>query len=135
MEINDVNSMSEKNYKKFYETEVWKEAFSLVQKIYTITKNYPKEERFGLTDQTRRSSNSVCANIAEAHGRYYYADKIRVLYTVRGEIEETQSHLMVAFSQKYIDETLLKETMGRYEKLKIRLNNQITDLHRQKGNE
>lgn len=78
---------------KFYQLDIWKEGHKLLMEIYKITEVYPKEERYGLISQTRESANSVIANIAEARGRYYYADKIRVLYIARGEIQETQSHL------------------------------------------
>ncbi|MBI2436337.1 MAG: four helix bundle protein [Candidatus Magasanikbacteria bacterium] len=57
------------------------------------------------------------ANIAEAHGRYFFKDKIRVMYIVRGEIEETQSHLWVAYSQKYIDKDTWLDIEKRYDKL------------------
>ena len=46
------------------------------------------------------SANLVISNIAEAYGRYYFADKARVLYTSRGECEETRSHLRVALGRK-----------------------------------
>jgi four helix bundle protein len=82
---------------KFYELEIWNKEYKLLLEVYKITSKYPPEEKYGLTNDTRRSANSVIANIAESHGKYYYADKVRVLYISRGEIEETQSHLRVAF--------------------------------------
>lgn len=88
--------------KGFGELKIWKKGFELLMKIYKLTSKYPKEEKFCLVDQTRRSANSVIANIAESHGRYYFADKVRVLYTARGEVEETRSHLLVALGRKYI---------------------------------
>ena len=81
---------------------IWKKGFNLLMKAYDITDKYPKEEKYCLTDQTRRAANSIIANIAESHGRYYYADKVRVLYISRGEVEETRSHLAVALGRKYI---------------------------------
>ncbi len=119
-------------YKKFYQTDIWKEGFELVKEIYEITKCYPEDERFSLISQTRRSSNSIIANIAEGHGRFYFKDKIRVMYIVRGELEETQSHLWVAYSQKYIHKEKWLELEKRYEKLKIKVNNQINNWHKQK---
>ncbi|MBU2542004.1 four helix bundle protein, partial [Patescibacteria group bacterium] len=120
-------------YKKFYQTDIWQEGFELVKEVYKITREYPEDERFALTSQTRRSSNSVLANSAEAHGRFYFKDKIRVMYIVRGEIEETQSHLWVAHSQKYIKQEKWLELEKRYESLKIKVNNQINDWHKQKN--
>lgn len=121
-----------KQYKKFYQTDIWKEGFELTKEVYNITKDYPDNERFALISQTRRSSNSIIANTAEAHGRFYFKDKIRVFYIVRGELEETQSHLWLAYSQNYIKKDKWLELEQRYEKLKIKINNQINDWHKQK---
>ncbi len=52
--------------KHFRDLDVYKKAFASAMKIYEITKNFPKEEMYSLVDQIRRSSRSVCSNIAEA---------------------------------------------------------------------
>src|SRR3989339_1355933 len=106
-----------KEYKKFYEMEIWREAYRLQKRVFDFTQSYLKDERFGLISQTNDSANSVVANIAESHGRFYYADKIRVLYTVRGELEETQSHLMVAYSRGYIIQDKCNKLVNDYENL------------------
>jgi len=85
--------------------------------IYKITKDFPKEEKYGLSSQMRDSANSVIANIAEAHGRYYFADKARVLYISRGECEETRSHLRVALGLEYIDKKEFVNLNEEYEGL------------------
>lgn len=85
-----------------------------------------------MASQINRSTNAVIANIAESHGRFHYADKVRVLYIVRGEAEETQSHLMVAESRKYITKGKSLELLNSYEKLKIKLNNYIGDFMNKK---
>lgn len=56
----------------------------------------PKEERFDLTDQVRRSSKSVPANIAEGYGRFYYMDNVRFCYNARGSLDETANHIRAA---------------------------------------
>lgn len=122
-----------KEYKKFYEMDIWREAFRLQKQVYDLTRTYPKEEKFGLVSQTSDSANSVVANIAESHGRFYYADKIRVLYTVRGELEETQSHLTVAFSRQYIGKEICNKVVNDYENLKKKINNYINNLWNQKN--
>ena len=61
--------------KKFYELNIWKKGYELLMKVYEITSKYPTEEKYSLVPDTRRSANSVIANIAEAHGRYHFADK------------------------------------------------------------
>lgn len=56
--------------KSYKELIVWQKSVELVEIIYTLTKNYPAEEKFGLTSQMRRSSISIPSNIAEGWGRY-----------------------------------------------------------------
>ena len=58
--------------KSYTDLEAWKVALDLVVEIYRITKKLPKEERYGLTSQLRRSSTSILANIAEGFGRFTY---------------------------------------------------------------
>ena len=52
--------------KYFKDTTVYKKAFAVAMQIFEVSKSFPKEERYSLTDQVRRSSRSVCANMAEA---------------------------------------------------------------------
>jgi four helix bundle protein len=103
--------------KKFHELNIWKKGYALLMEIYKITAAFPKEEKYNLTTQMRRSANSVIANITEAHGRYYFADKTRVLYTSRGECEETRSHLRVALGLKFIDNQVFTNLDQEYEGL------------------
>ena len=56
----------------FKELIVSKKSFSLAMEVYEISKSFPKEEKYSLTDQIRRSSRSVCANIAEAYRKRIY---------------------------------------------------------------
>ena len=100
--------------------------------MVALTQNFPKHERYGLSSQLDNSANSVIANIAEAHGRFYYGDKIRVLYTSRGEIEETQSHLIVSASRGFVSEDKSAALVDRYEKFKMKLNNYISNFWEQK---
>ena len=103
--------------KGFYDLNIWKKGYALLMEIYKITATFPKEEKYGLSGQMRDSANSVIANIDEAHGRYYFADKARVLYTSRGECEETRSHSRVALGLKYIDKKVFVNLDSEYEGL------------------
>lgn len=115
-------------YKKFYETEIWKQAFILQKEVFNLTQTFPKDERYGLIDQLNRSTNSVLANFAEAEGRYHYLDRVRVLYIVRGEIQETQSHLIVAASRGYVSRDVSTALVQEYEKIKKQVNGYIYSL-------
>lgn len=112
----------------FFQLKIWAKGYELVLKIYKITDNFDKCEKYSLTSQLRRSANSVIANIAESQGRYSYKDKIRVLYQSRGEIFETRSHLKVAEGLKYISNKEFKELDKEYEGLLVGLNKYINYL-------
>lgn len=103
--------------KKFYEMKIWQKGYELLMEIYELAALFPPEEKYSLTSQIIRSANGTIANIAEAHGRYYYKDKIRVLYIARGEAEETQSHLRVTWGKKYIDKSTFEKLDLEYEEL------------------
>jgi len=112
----------------FDNLNIWKKGYELLMMIYKITAKFPKEEKYGLSRQMRDSANSVIANIAEAHGRYYFADKTRVLYTSRGECEETRSHLHVALGLKYIDKKTFVYMDEEYEGLSKGVSTYIRSL-------
>jgi four helix bundle protein len=108
------------SYKKINETKVYKLAFELAMKIYEISKMFPKEEKYSLTDQVRRSSRSVCSCLAEAHRkRLYPAHFVSKVSDSDMENAETQTSREFALACKYIlqneyDELLnLSEEVGR----------------------
>lgn len=61
---------------EYYQLNIWKKGYELLLKIYDITNKYPSEKRYSLTSQTRSSANSVIAQIAESHGRYFLQTKL-----------------------------------------------------------
>jgi four helix bundle protein len=76
----------------------------LVMRVTELTKSFPREERFALTDQIKRSSRSICANLAEAwRKRRYEAAFVSKLNDAEIEAAETQVHLEIAFRHEYID--------------------------------
>src|SRR3989344_2240667 len=102
--------------------------YTIVKKGKKLSNKFPPEEKYGLKDQIDRSANSVIGLIAEAHGRYYYADKVRVLFQSRGECEETQSHLSVAHGLSYITKEEFDEMDKEYEGLGVGINSYIDSL-------
>ena len=90
----------------FDELEVYREACALDLAIFKHSKSWPKEEMYSLTDQIRRSSRSVGANIAEAWAkRRYPAHFTSKLTDADGELQETQHWLMRAKAYAYLDDT------------------------------
>lgn len=85
------------------ELDVYQMAFSAAMTIFEITKKFPREETYALSDQIRRSSRSVCANIAEAwRRRRYKPDFINRLNIAEAEAAETQTWLQFALACGYI---------------------------------
>ena len=84
--------------------EVYRKAFDGAMLIFEVTKKFPKEETYSLTDQIRRSSRSVCANLAEAwRKRPYRAAFVSKLSEAESEASETQVWLQFATSCEYIE--------------------------------
>ena len=92
----------------------------------------PAEEKLALSQQIRRSSQSVPANIAEGHGRFYFQDNVRFCYIARGSLEETLSHIVYAYKVGYISETLYKSFATDGENLNRLINGYIGFLKKSK---
>jgi four helix bundle protein len=94
--------MTEK-IRSFRDLKVYKAAFQLQQEIFELTKRFPKEELYSLTDQIRRSSRSIGSNIAEAwQKRRYEAHFVSKLSDSDGEQAETQHWLDTSYECAYI---------------------------------
>ena len=96
--------------KDFRQLKVWEKSHQLALAIYKATKEFPKEELYGLTSQIRRSSMSIPTNIAEGCGRNTDADFARFLQMAMGSASETEYQLILAHDLNFL-------TDGSYEKL------------------
>ncbi|HOZ68543.1 MAG TPA: four helix bundle protein [Chitinophagaceae bacterium] len=102
----------------YKELIAYKKAFALSMAIYEISKNFPKEEKYSLTDQIRRSSRSVCANLAEAYRRRKYpAHFISKLSDSDSENAETGVWIEFSYSCNYINETDFKKLNDKMEEV------------------
>jgi four helix bundle protein len=98
------------------ELDVYKLAFNTAIEIFKISKSFPKEETYSLTDQLRRSSRSVCTNLAEGwRKRKYKAVFINKLSDSAQEASETQTWLQFALACNYIDKETFEKLDGKYE--------------------
>ena len=89
--------------------DVWCKARDFAVRIHKdVLPLLPVDERWSLNQQVRRSSQSIPANIAEGHGRFYFQDNVRFCYIARGSLEETLSHLVYAYKVSYISEPVYK---------------------------
>ena len=110
--------------KNVRDLKVYKLAFETAMEIFQITKDFPQEEKYSLVDQIRRSSRSVCSNLAEAwRKRRYLAVFKNKLTDAMQEASETQTWLEFSFACNYIDETTFKELDEKYEHILAMLNN------------
>lgn len=105
-----------KRIKSVRDLKVYRLAFKTAMEIFKISKSFPQEEKYSLTDQVRRSSRSVCSNLAEAwRKRRYKAVFINKLSDAEQEAAETQTWLEFALACDYISKDLFQELNGKYE--------------------
>src|SRR5437588_9070888 len=104
---------------KFEKLEVWQNAIEFADTVYTVTRAFPAEERFGLTNQMRRAAVSVSSNIAEGSSRLSNVDFARFVEIATGSLFEVVSEAIVAKRQKFLEDQELAriyqaaETEGR----------------------
>jgi four helix bundle protein len=93
----------------YKDLEVFKKAYSLAMDIFEISKSFPPEEKYSLTDQIRRCSRSVCANLGEPYRRRKYpAHFISKLTDCDAENTETEVWIMFSFSCKCVNDNQFK---------------------------
>ena len=115
------------NIRHFNELEVYKLAMDSSMRIFEASKHFPPEEKYSLTDQIRRSSRSVCANIAEGwRKRRYPRAFVSRLSDTEAEAAETQVWLEFIDKCSYLDSHLISELIAAYnnilEKLVVMMN-------------
>ena len=112
----------------YRELRVYRSAVDLAMEIFELTKSFPPEEKYSLTDQIRRSSRSVCANIAEAwRKRRYKAAFIAKINDSETEATETQVWLELALLCKYLTEEKTNDLLKEYDHLISQLVLMIND--------
>jgi len=85
--------------------DVWKESMEMLEKIYGLTKNFPKEEIYGLTSQLRRSGISIPSNIAEGAARNSDKEFVQFLYIALGSLAEVETQVILAKRLCYLDDS------------------------------
>ena len=108
--------MSKKLIRTHRDLDVYQMAFEAAMRIFRESKSFPKEERYSLTDQIRRSSRSVCANLAEAwRKRRYEASFLSKLSDAEAEAAETQVWLEFAVKCDYLEAETGRELYAAYD--------------------
>lgn len=93
----------------FTDLNAWKKGHEMVIKIYDLTKAFPQEEIFGLTNQLRRASVSVTSNIAEGFSRTSYKEKAQFYATALGSLTEIQNQILIAKDVGYMPKNSFEE--------------------------
>ena len=102
----------------FKSLKAYQLSYQLAMEIFIISKSFPKEETYSLTDQIRRSSRSVCANIAEAYRKRRYPKNFTSkISDADGEASETSVWIDIAKDCKYINEQVHKSLIIKYEEV------------------
>jgi four helix bundle protein len=102
------------NYEKL---ETWQEAIAFANLVHSVTKNFPIEERFGLTNQMRRAAVSTSSNLAESSSRNSRTDFARFVEIATGSAFEVVSQALVAREQGFLSESDFKHIYQASEKL------------------
>ncbi len=98
----------------FKDLVVWQKAFALSLEVYRVSRDFPADERFGLTQQLRKTVRSVSYNIAEGHKRRSTADYLRFLGIASGSGGELETQLLLARDLGYLDRTDSQRVLGMH---------------------
>ncbi len=88
--------------KSYTDLDVWKKSRTLVKDIYLLTKDFPKDEMYGLSSQMKRCAVSVPSNISEGHGRNHAKDTLQFFYISRGSLYELETQLFLSLDLEFI---------------------------------
>ena len=112
--------------------DVWKNSIELVTEIYNITRDFPKDEIYGLTSQIKRSSVSVPSNIAEGAARKNEKEFIYFLFISRGSLAELETQITIALNLKYLKQSVFDAVSSKIIIVRKQLSGLINHLNRKK---
>ena len=115
--------------KSYKDLEIWKKGVTLAADIYAISKDFRASEIYGLTNQMRRASYSISANVAEGYGRESTKNYLQFIRTARGSLYELETYLIIANKLNYLDELKLKSILQKTEELSKMINSLIRKLN------
>ena len=117
----------------FEDLGCFKLALDVVVNAHELARNLPREEKYDLVMQLRRSSKSITANIAEGYGRYHYLDSLKYYSIARGELNETLAHFVNARVLGYIDQEYFEEIYSVIRKAEVALNGFMNYIRRKRA--
>jgi four helix bundle protein len=99
----------------YRDLKVWQTGMDLAEQCYLVTRNFPKEELYGMISQIRRSSASIPANIAEGHGQKTRKEHIQFLYIAQGSLKELETHLILSKRVKLSSSNVINSLLNQCE--------------------
>ncbi|OAD46349.1 four helix bundle protein [Polaribacter atrinae] len=106
----------------FEKLKVWQEAIDLSVEVYGISKSFPVDEKYGITSQLKRATNSIAANIAEGTSRITNKDKAHFSTIAFSTTMEVLNHIILCHKLKFIDEIVYNDIRQRIYKISNMLN-------------
>jgi len=103
--------------KGFRDLRVWQCGMELVEEVYRLTRDFPKEELYGLTSQLRRAAVSIPSNIAEGQTRKHVKEFLQFLSTAQGSLAEVQTQIELAGRLKYLSAAQIEPALERADSL------------------
>ena len=105
--------------KSHRDLEVWKRSVDLVATVYELTNTFPKEERYGITNQIRRAAVSIPSNISEGAARSHNKEFVQFLYVSLGSISELETQIIISHNLKFLSSND-----------SIKIQNELTELRK-----
>lgn len=120
---------------RFEDLKVWQLAHKLSLDVAQLIKSFPKDEKYDLAGQMRRSARSIPSDISEGFGRFHFNDKLTFYERGRASLGELRNHFKEALGNRYIEEKLYRDFMKRMNEIRYLLNRMMNgvrtarDLH------
>jgi four helix bundle protein len=107
---------------RFEDLKVWQLAHKLSLEIAELVKSFPRDERYDLSGQMRRSARGISSDISEGFGRFHFNDKLTFYERCRASLDELRNHFWEALGNKYIDEDCYKRFFKKINEVGYLLN-------------
>ncbi|MEM7573432.1 MAG: four helix bundle protein [Bacteroidota bacterium] len=105
----------------FQHLEVWQSARHLAKEVYSLTRAFPADERFGLTSQVRRAAVSICCNLSEGSGRNTSKDQMQFYIIAKASLMEVMNLVILATDFDYLSEQAKENLLRKGKRLESRI--------------
>jgi four helix bundle protein len=120
--------------KSFRDLLVWKKAHQLSIDVARLVKTFPKDEKYDLADQMRRSARSIPSDISEGYGRFHFNDKLTFYERARASLLELRNHFEEALDNSYINIKTFRSFKNQMSEVGFLLNRLITNVKKARDN-